>query len=108
MGVDCGELCFPMSGVHHLADSRLLLLWGINQDEIRAAVDVVVEFRERPVFGGDALQAAFPGAVQYRESYCCKVYDGWEVRTERLEKLEQSDANHSGDDAECGTYKPVA
>ena len=107
MGIDCGELCFPMSGAHHLADSRLQILWGINEDEIPTTLDVVVEFRELPVFGGYACQAAFPGAEQHRESYCCEVDDAWDVGTERLEKLEQCDTNHSWDDAECGTYKPV-
>src|SRR6516225_8127184 len=108
MGVDCGELSFGISGAHHLANRRLLILRGIDEDEIPTVLDVVVELSELPVFARYAHQAAVPGAEQCRHRHCREVDDGWDIRTERLEKLEQCDAKHSSDEAHCGTYKPIA
>src|SRR5437016_14442441 len=96
MPVDRRELCFRMSSAHHLSDGGLLLLRGINQDQISTRLDVVVEFGELFVFGGYACQATFPGAKQYGYRNCCEVDDAGDVGTERLEYLKQSDANQSG------------
>src|SRR5439155_9572426 len=80
----------------------------VDEDQVLARLDVVVELPEILVLRGYPGQAAFPRAEHRRDGDDHEIDVVGNIRAERLEVHQQSGADQSRDGAKGGADEPVA
>jgi len=107
VAVDAGELGLRVAAAHHVPDRGFLIPARIDEDQVLAGLDVVVEAFEFLVLLLDADQAAFPGAEQRRNGAESDVHEPRDVR-ERPELVEHDAADDAREQADRGAEESLA
>ena len=108
MPVDRHQICFPVFVAHHCSDGFFVNFSGIDQYQILAGLDLVVESAELPVLAVDTGQAAYPGTKQCDHNSDKQINNSRYIRAEWLEEHEQCRSNYASDKPKVCSNDPVS